>query len=72
MIRPIAISLPGMIREEKTQASPAPRDTCGWVPSAIRDSAGYETTIRIGLAIQPGSIDGHCLAEVPGVRCQNR
>ena len=35
----MGISLPGMIREEKTQASPAPRLTCGWVPSAIRDRA---------------------------------
>jgi arylsulfatase A-like enzyme len=23
----------------------------------------------IGLAMKPGSIDGHCLAEVPGAHC---
>ena len=35
----IGISLPGITREEKITESPCPRLTCGWVPSAIRDSA---------------------------------
>jgi hypothetical protein len=35
----MGISLPGMIREEKTQESPVPSLTCGWVPSAMRERA---------------------------------
>ena len=38
MIRPIATSLPGMIRDEKMTVSPSP-SLSSWLPDAIRPSA---------------------------------
>jgi hypothetical protein len=48
------------------------------MPSAnIEDSADTVDIMptlasEIGLALQPGSVDGHCLNDVPGTRCATR